>query len=51
MEYLKGDASFWWPYISVMNEAELVCNWPEHEVDEFCDMELKMDSELYFMEI
>lgn len=31
--HLKGDASFWKPYIDVMNAADLVCNWPEDEID------------------
>ena len=26
-EHLKGSASFWKPYIDVMNVSDLVCNW------------------------
>ena len=50
-EHCKGSESFWKPYIDVMNEALLVCDWPEEDQAQFMDMELKMDSELYKSEI
>jgi hypothetical protein len=34
-----------------MNEADLVCDWPQGEIDQFLDSELKMDAELYASEI
>lgn len=46
-EHLKGSASFWKPYIDVMNEANLVCDWSKEEQAQFMDTELQMDSELY----
>ena len=29
---LKRESSFWKPYIDVMNDADLVCDWPEEEI-------------------
>lgn len=49
--YLKGPESFWFPYISVMNESDLVCEWSEREIASFMDKELQMDAELYKTEI
>ena len=49
--YLKGPESFWYPYISVMNESDLVCDWTPQEVSQFMDTELEMDAELYKSEI
>ena len=30
--YLQGEASFWHPYLAVMNESDLVCDWATEEV-------------------
>ena len=49
--YLKGPESFWYPYISVMNESDLVCDWSPEEIAQFMDKELQMDAELYKTEI
>ena len=50
--YLKGpNASFWYPYIDVMNESDLLCDWSSEEVAQFMDKELEMDAELYKSEI
>jgi hypothetical protein len=27
--YLKGESSFWFPYINVMNKSDLIGFWPE----------------------
>mmetsp|Transcript_2543 Transcript_2543/g.3535 ORF Transcript_2543/g.3535 Transcript_2543/m.3535 type:complete len:313 (-) Transcript_2543:1488-2426(-) len=50
-EYLKGTNSFWHPYISVMNESDLVSSWPASQISQFMDKELQMDAELYAAEI
>ena len=34
-----------------MNTSDLVCNWEESEMDQFMDIELKMDAKLYGDEI
>ena len=49
--YLKGEESFWHPYISVMNESDLVCDWSPDEIAQFKDKELEMDAALYKSEI
>ena len=49
--HLKGDESFWKPYLDVMNESDLVCNWEEGEMEQFMDAELTMDAKLYKTEI
>lgn len=46
-----GEASFWKPYIDVMNEADLASNWSKTELDLLKDIELEMDSELYSSEL
>ena len=51
MHYLEGASSFWYPYISVMNEADLVCFWDAEEIEQFRDVELMLDAELYKSEI
>jgi hypothetical protein len=44
-EYLKGpEKSFWWPYIDVMNESDLVSYWSKEEIDSLCDHELKKEA-------
>ena len=49
--HLQGPASFWHPYIDVMNTSDLVCNWQDCEIDQFMDTELTMDAKLYKTEI
>lgn len=49
--HLKGVESFWYPYINVMNESDLVCNWTPDEISQFMDKELQMDCELYKSEL
>ena len=34
-----------------MNDSETVSNWNQSEIDQFLDMELTMDAELYQMRI
>lgn len=36
-EYLKGDKSFWFPYINIMNEADLAAYWSDQELEELQD--------------
>ena len=43
-EYLKGPESFWWPYLDVMNESDLVSFWKPEEIDRLCDYELKKEA-------
>ena len=50
-EHLKGADSFWQPYLRVMNVSDLACDWEAGELDQFMDVELKMDAELYRSEI
>ena len=50
-EHLKGETSFWYPYISVMNEADLACFWTPEEIDELNDFELKIETKIYFDEV
>ena len=38
--YLKGEDSFWWPYIQVMNTSDLCSHWPKEELDLIKDSEL-----------
>ena len=50
-EQSKGTESFWHPYISVMNTADLVANWQQDEMSQFMDTELMMNCILYKSEI
>jgi hypothetical protein len=50
-EYLKGSESFWWPYIDVMNESDLVSFWKPEEVERLCDYELKKEAQVYREEV
>ena len=34
-----------------MNGSDLVCAWKESEIDQFMDIELKMEAKLYGAEI
>jgi hypothetical protein len=43
-EYLKGEKSFWHPYIDVMNESDLACFWTDDELTRMCDFELKKEA-------
>ena len=49
--HLQGEASFWHPYLGVMNVSDLVCDWAPEEVAQFMDKELQMDAELYKSEV
>ena len=48
---LKGDASFWKPYINMMDLSDPFCDWPIEDIAEFMDSELKMDAELFKSEL
>lgn len=50
-EYLKGPESFWWPYLDVMNESDLVSFWKPEEIDRLCDYELKKEAQVYREEV
>ena len=50
-EYLKGPESFWWPYLDVMNESDLVSFWKSEEIDRLCDYELKKEAQVYREEV
>ena len=50
-EFLKGPASFWWPYIDVMNESDLCCFWREDELQRMGDFELKKEAQTYKDEV
>jgi hypothetical protein len=43
-EYLKGEKSFWHPYIDVMNESDIACFWTDEELSRMCDYELKKEA-------
>lgn len=50
-EYLKGEQSFWWPYMQVMNESDLTCFWSDEELDLLRDVELKHEALVYREEV
>lgn len=50
-EYLKGEKSFWYPYLSVMNESDICCFWSEEELDLLNDPELKREALIYRDEV
>jgi hypothetical protein len=50
-EYQKGESSFWWPYLDVMNESDLVSFWEPSQIDRLCDHELKKEAEIYRDEV
>ncbi len=37
---LLGENSFWFPYLQVMNTADLVSNWEKSEIEAFDDAEI-----------
>ena len=47
---LMGEKSFWWPYLQVMNEADMTGFWPLEQIEAFKDSELKNDAQLYCFE-
>ena len=47
----KGDKSFWWPYIQVMNESDLASDWKDEEIAEMRDYALKKSAKTYREEI
>ena len=48
---LQGKKSFWHPFIEIMNPGDLPWLWPSKEVNQFMDVELKMESMQYGKEI
>lgn len=50
-ESLKREKSFWWPYIQVMNESDLVSFWSEDELNLLNDFELKKEALVYREEV
>ena len=50
-EHRKGDSSFWWPYLEVMNESDLACFWEPHELEALGDFEIKREAEAYRDEV
>lgn len=49
-ESLIGKNSFWYPYLQVMNTADLVSNWQSDEIKAFRDAEIECAAELYKQE-
>ncbi len=50
-EALKGEQSFFKPYLDVMNEADLVCFWSKELLDQLHDIELFLEAGVYSREV
>ena len=45
--YLKGESSFWWPYLNVMNPSDLLGKWSQKEKELFKDNSIVLDADVY----
>lgn len=48
---LRGEDSFWYPYLQVMNVSDLPSSWPDEDIAQFKDIELVESCILYRAEL